>query len=126
MGTVLRCVRADYLKAKRSMLNVIYIIVPLILALAFAGYFHISSWNRTLKISAFFEMLGIIYPFLVGIIVGIIAQRESQAGHYQFILSTVPSRTHIYIGELCFLLINSLLFYTLAVAVLPLCFRLLL
>ena len=52
MGTVLRCVRADYLKAKRSMLNVIYIIVPLILALAFAGYFHISSWNRTLKISA--------------------------------------------------------------------------
>lgn len=64
MGTVLRCVRADYLKAKRSMLNVIYIIVPLILALAFAGYFHISSWNRTLKISAFFEMLGIIYPFL--------------------------------------------------------------
>ena len=53
MGTVLRCVRADYLKAKRSMLNVIYIIVPLILALAFAGYFHISSWNRTLKISAF-------------------------------------------------------------------------
>lgn len=115
MGTVLRCVRADYLKAKRSMLNVIYIIVPLILALAFAGYFHISSWNRTLKISAFFEMLGIIYPFLVGIIVGIIAQRESQAGHYQFILSTVSSRTHIYIGELCFLLINSLLFYTLAV-----------
>ena len=115
MGTVLRCVRADYLKAKRSMLNVIYIFVPLILALAFAGYFHISSWNRTLKISAFLEMLGIIYPFLVGIIVGIIAQRESQAGHYQFILSTVPSRTHIYIGELCFLLINSLLFYTLAV-----------
>ena len=56
MGTVLRCVRADYLKAKRSMLNVIYIIVPLILALAFAGYFHISSWNRTLKISAFLEM----------------------------------------------------------------------
>lgn len=89
MGTVLRCVRADYLKAKRSMLNVIYIIVPLTLALAFAGYFHISSWNRTLKISAFLEMLGIIYPFLVGIIVGIIAQRESQAGHYQFILSTI-------------------------------------
>ena len=61
MGTVLRCVRADYLKAKRSMLNVIYIIVPPILALVFAGYFHISSWNRTLKISAFLEMLGIIY-----------------------------------------------------------------
>lgn len=99
MGTVLRCVRADYLKAKRSMLNVIYIIVPLILALAFAGYFHISNWDRTLKISAFLEMMGIIYPFLIGITVGIIAQQESRAGQYQFILSAVPSRVSVYIGE---------------------------
>lgn len=122
MRTILRCIRANCLKTKRSILSVIYVLVPFVLALAFAGYFHISSWNRTLKISAFFEMLGIIYPFLVGIIVGIIAQRESQAGHYQFILSTVPSRTHIYIGELCFLLINSLLFYTLAVGCFALVF----
>lgn len=122
MGTVLRCVRADYLKAKRSMLNVIYIVIPLILALAFAGYFHISSWKKILEISAFLEMLGMIYPFLIGIIVGIIAQRESQAGHYQFILSVIPSRVHIYIGELCFLLINSLLFYTLAVGSFALAF----
>lgn len=122
MGTALRCIRANYLKTKRSMLNVVYIIVPLILALAFAGYFHISSWNRTLKISAFLEMLGMIFPFLAGIIVGIIAQQESQAGHYQFILSTVPSRVRIYIGELCFLLINSLFFYTLAVGCFALAF----
>ena len=48
MGTVLRCVRADYLKAKRSMLNVIYIIVPLILALPIRRYFHITIWYSTI------------------------------------------------------------------------------
>ena len=110
MRTILRCIRANCLKTKRSILSVIYVLVPFVLALAFAGYFHISNWDRTLKISAFLE-----------ITVGIIAQQESRAGQYQFILSAVPSRVSVYIGEICFLLINSLLFCVVAVA----CFSLL-
>ena len=121
MRTILRCIRANCLKTKRSILSVIYVLVPFVLALAFAGYFHISNWDRTLKISAFLEMMGIIYPFLIGITVGIIAQQESRAGQYQFILSAVPSRVSVYIGEICFLMINSLLFCVVAVA----CFSLL-
>ena len=76
MGTIFRCIRANYLKTKRSILSVIYVCIPFVLALAFAGYFHSSNWDRTRKISAFLEMLGIIYPFLAGIAVGIIAQQE--------------------------------------------------
>ena len=121
MRTIFRCIRANYLKMKRSVLIAVYVLIPFALALTFAGYFHTSNWSRTLKISAFLEMLGIIYPFLTGITLGIIAQQEYRAGQYQFLLSAVPSRVSVYIGEICFLLINSLLFCVIAVA----CFSLL-
>lgn len=122
MGTVLRCIRANALKAKRSRLNVIYIAAPLILAFAFGSYFRISPWSKALKISAFLEMLGVLSPFLIGIATGMIAQQENQAGHYQFLLSTVPSRVQVYIGEISFLLLKALFFNTLAVGSLALIF----
>lgn len=49
----------------------------------FAGYYHISRWELATKISAYLEVLAVAFPFLIGIIVGLVVQIENQAGHYQ-------------------------------------------
>ena len=36
--------------------------------------------------------LAVAFPFLIGIIVGLVVQIENQAGHYQLLLGTIPSR----------------------------------
>lgn len=120
--TIFRCIRANYIKARHSLLWGFYIVIPVVLAVIFTGYFQTSAWNKMTKVSAFLEMLGIIYPFIIGIVAGMTAQQESRAGHYQFMLGTVPSRAGIYIGEILFLLVNSIVFCLTAVGFFALLF----
>ena len=79
--------------------------IPIICAAIFAGYYHISRWEPATKISAYLEVLAVAFPFLIGIIVGLVVQIENQAGHYQLLLGTIPSRMATYIGKLGFLMI---------------------
>lgn len=79
--------------------------IPIICAAIFAGYYHISRWELATKISAYLEVLAVAFPFLIGIIVGLVVQIENQAGHYQLLLGTIPSRMATYIGKLGFLMI---------------------
>ena len=44
-----------------------------------------SRWELATKISAYLEVLAVAFPFLIGIIVGLVVQIENQAGHYQLL-----------------------------------------
>lgn len=108
MTSILRCIKAEFVKCKHSALLYIHILVPLITASVFAGYFRASSWDAQTKVSAYLEILGIAFPFLIGIIVAIVVQIENQAGHYQLMLGTIPSRSATYIGKIAFLMIGAI------------------
>lgn len=108
MLSIIRCLKAEYRKCKHSMLLYIHIIIPILCAVVFAGYYHISGWEIAAKVSAYLEVMAIAFPFLIGIIVGLVVQIENQAGHFQLILGTVPSRVATYIGKLSFLIICAL------------------
>ena len=105
MVSVVRCWKAEYQKCKHSILLYMHSMIPIICAAIFAGYYHISRWELATKISAYLEVLAVAFPFLIGIIVGLVVQIENQAGHYQLLLGTIPSRTATYIGKLGFLMI---------------------
>ena len=51
-------------------------------------YIQMGTGN---KISAYLEVLAVAFPFLIGI-VGLDCFRSNQAGHYQLLLGTIPSR----------------------------------
>ncbi len=98
MVSVVRCWKAEYQKCKHSILLYMHSMIPIICAAIFAGYYHISRWELATKISAYLEVLAVAFPFLIGIIVGLVVQIENQAGHYQLLLGTIPSRMATYIG----------------------------
>lgn len=50
----------------------------------FAGYYHISRWELATKISAYLEVLAVAFPFLIGIIVGLVVQIEIRPGIISF------------------------------------------
>ena len=105
MVSVIRCWKAEYQKCKHSILLYMHSLIPIMCAAVFAGYYYISSWEPATKISAYLEVLAVAFPFLIGIIVGLVVQIENQAGHYQLLLGTIPSRMATYIGKLGFLMI---------------------
>lgn len=123
MVSVFRCLKAEYQKCKHSILLYIHIMVPIMCAVVFAGYYHISIWEPTTKISAYLEVLAVAFPFLIGIIVGLVIQIENQAGRFQLLLGTIPSRTATYIGKLGFLIINALASTVLALGIFALLYR---
>lgn len=108
MVSILRCLRAEYQKCKHSALLFIHLIIPVLGAVIFASYCRISNWEITTKISGYLEVLAVAFPFLVGIIVGMVVQIENQAGRFQLMLGTIPSRSATYIGKQVFLLLNAM------------------
>jgi len=108
MVSVVRCWKAEYQKCKHSILLYMHSLIPIMCAAVFAGYYYISSWEPATKISAYLEVLAVAFPFLIGIIVGLVVQIENQAGHYQLLLGTIPSRIATYIGKLGFLMICAM------------------
>ena len=104
---VVRCIKAEFAKCRHSALLYMHILVPFLGAAAFAGYFRISGWDVQTNISAYLEVLAAAFPFLIGIVVGMVVSQENQAGHWQTMLGTVPSRAAAYLGKLSFLMIGA-------------------
>ena len=104
MRVFIRCFRAEFVKSRHSAILYIHIVLPVLCAVVFAGYYHISGWGVSAKISAYLEALAISIPFLIGIILGQALQIEHMAGDYQLMLGTIPSRNASFLGKLVFLM----------------------
>lgn len=105
MPSIIRCLKAEFIKCKHSLILYLHLLIPLSGAVVFAGYFRLSAWDVVTEISAYLETLAAAFPFFSGIIIGITVQMENQAGHFQLLLGTIPSRSAAYSGKLAFLLL---------------------
>lgn len=105
MEGVIKCIRAECMKGRHTPLIFIHLLFPAAGALVFAGYFRISGWTEPENISVFLEAAAITFPFLIGIIVGIVVQLEKEAGQFLVMLGTIRQRTAVYIGKLLYLLL---------------------
>ena len=108
-SSIIRCFQVEWLKSRHTPLLLVHILFPVIGAGIFAGYFHISGWDNITNVTTFLEVLAIIFPFVIGIVVGMIVELEDGAGHFQLILGTFHSRIAVYIGKLLYLIVLAVL-----------------
>ena len=104
MRAFMRCFKAEFLKSRRSTMICLHIVLPALCAVVFAGYYRISDWEASAKISAYLEVLAASVPFMIGIVTGQALRMEHAAGGYQLLLGTIPSRNASFLGKLAFLL----------------------
>ena len=72
----------------------IHALIPLTAAILFIAYYSMSSWKAEAKISGYFEVIGVAFPLIIGLITGKAAEQEGQAGSFQTMLCGVKSRGH--------------------------------
>lgn len=93
MGTLLRYMKSDYIKTKRTPLRIAHMAVPCVMAAVFLVYYAVAPWNAYSKVQAYYEIMGLGYPFLIGTFCAIAAEQESYAGDYQAMLSVTDRKT---------------------------------
>ncbi len=89
MISLFRALRADFQKLKHTQVFWIHIVIPIIGALFFLICYNLFNSVETVeKHALYFELLGMVFPLLIGIICGIVVSQEEQAGQFQVLLST--------------------------------------
>lgn len=104
MRTLLRCMKADFMKMKGTALVAAHLAIPTAMAGAFLLYYKTSPWDSFLKVQAFFQLMGMGYPFLIGVFCAIIAEQELAAGSCQGMLA-VTDRRVTFLSKLLFLVL---------------------
>lgn len=87
-----RCIKADFLKIKHTSLGKAHMAVPAVMTGAFLLYYSVSPWNTFSEVQAFFQVMGMGYPLLIGVFCAVIAEQESLAGGCQALLSVMDRR----------------------------------
>ncbi len=105
-----RNIKADFIKLKRTSIIYIHILIPIIGAPPlFLLYYSVSSWGGTdTKLAAYYQTMAIIFPLLIGIITGIIAEQEEQAGGFQNMFIIFKRKATSYCSKLLVLLLLSI------------------
>jgi lantibiotic transport system permease protein len=115
MPTIIRCIRSDFQKFRHTSMLWIHILIPLAAAVLFVSYYSVSSWNAETKIIGYFEMIGVAFPLMIGLISGKCAEQEQQSGNFQTMLFGVKSRSVVYTSKLIVLLMLGIIAIAIAI-----------
>ncbi|WP_035292273.1 lantibiotic immunity ABC transporter MutG family permease subunit [Clostridium sp. KNHs214] len=88
MKCFLKNLQSDIYKITHSALLPIHLILPIAGASVFLAYYIISPWEDAQKVSAYFQVLAMVSPLLIGVITAMLSEKELQAGLFQLVLST--------------------------------------
>lgn len=94
--------KADFKKTKHLPIRAAHIFIPIGISAAFLIYYIFSSWNN--KVIAYFQVLAMGFPFLIGLFCAMLAQQELSAGAFQYMLS-VPERCLAFFSKLALLIL---------------------
>ncbi|MDO5725201.1 MAG: lantibiotic immunity ABC transporter MutG family permease subunit [Tissierellia bacterium] len=83
MKELLKILKTDIMKLKSSKLFWVHLFIPLLGNLLFLSYYRASKWGDFEKLSAYIQVLGIVFPIMISIVCSILAQQEYDAGYYQ-------------------------------------------
>lgn len=62
---MLRLLRADCLKIKRTPFLLTHLVVPIVISALFLAYYSYSPWDFKGKVMAYFQGLHVAYPLLL-------------------------------------------------------------
>lgn len=123
MLSLLHCIRSDLYKFRHTSMILIHLILPLGAAAAFLAYFAISPWKPGSKVSGYFEMIGVSFPLVIGLVCSKTIEQEGQAGSFQNMLCGTKSRTVVFLSKLIVMLLLGACSIALAIGVFAAGFR---
>lgn len=86
MLQLIKLIKADIMKLKSTQMIWMHLYIPLLGLIIFLGYYSFTPWSNLSKISAYVQVLCIVFPILIGIITSMVADQEYTAGGFQNIL----------------------------------------
>lgn len=112
---MLRLLRAEFLKTKRTPFFLIHLLVPIVTSGLIIAYYSYSPWNFYDKVSVYFQVLSCGFPIIIGLICAMIAEQEAGAGHFQEMLTATKMKILALFSKFILLLIfgfGAILFST--------------
>lgn len=113
MKLLLRYIMADYIKTKNLSIRMAHFLIPIGVSVIFITYYFYSPWDSFIKAEAYFQILGIGFPFLIGLFTSMLAQQEIEAGAYQVMLIS-PKRNVAYFSKIILLFLFGIISVLLA------------
>lgn len=104
---MLRLLRAEFLKVKRTPFLLTHLLVPIIISGLFLAYYSYSPWNFDWKISGYFQALSCGFPIIIGLVCAMAAEQEANAGQFQGMLTASKTKIVAYLSKLLLLLLFS-------------------
>lgn len=103
-----RCLAADFQKTKRTSFIWLHLSVPVICAGVFLLYFYNRQPDPYQLYRTYFEAIAIALPLLIGIVCGMTASLEEQAGRFQVLLGGTAPKLTAYLSKVTLLLIMNI------------------
>lgn len=120
---MLRLLKAECLKTKRTKLLLTHLLVPIAISGLFLAYYSYSPWDSHGKITAYFQGLACGLPMIIGLVCAMASEQEANAGHYQSMLVTTKLKIKAYLSKLVLLLMYSFGAIFMSVAIFSIGFR---
>lgn len=96
-------------KMNHSILLWIHLFIPILGAGIFLLYYKISLWQEYAKISAYLQVLAVVFPLLIGLITVIHAEQEAHAGGFQEMLSMPRANVFSHVAKILVFLFYGLI-----------------
>lgn len=114
--TLVRAVRSEALRMRRSLLAGVHVACALGAGVACGAYFSVAPWDPLFGADAYLQCLGALMPLMAGIVCGLAMDAERQAGGLANLMG-VPSRTLALMAKLTTLVLAGAGALALAVGV---------
>lgn len=104
MTNLLRIINSEWIKTKRTPVQWISFIIPILYTLMLIWYFSMLKREPNLNIKVF-ETFFIVWtslftPIGVGLLSGLVIYQEEQAGSFSYLFGSIMTRGYMYLGKL--------------------------
>lgn len=114
--TILRLMKSDFIKMKRTPFYLMHIVVPVIGIFIFLGYYSVSSLGAIGKINGYLDAVSVAFPVLIGIISSMVIEQEVVAGKFKEMLSIEYGKGMCLLSKVLCVLVMGFLSLSLAIS----------
>ena len=86
MRGIWKLLKSEAIRLKHTPLLWVHLIVPLLGAAVFLGYYSFSGWGSAAKVQAYLQVVSCSWPFLCGIICALAEEMEAEGGWQNFLI----------------------------------------
>ncbi|MCY8928062.1 lantibiotic immunity ABC transporter MutG family permease subunit [Bacillus subtilis] len=108
MRLLLRCLKADFQKSKHTSFMWLHLIIPIAFSTVLMLYFYERDQSQFHLYKSFMEAIAVALPLLIGVLCGMTASLEEQAGKFQVLLGSTSPKVIAYASKMLMLLFMEL------------------